>query len=128
MKVYVQIGVSKEKVDFDLKLSDTIKTLKAKIAEDRGIPVGIQRLFHKYQEDLEDQMKSGIRDEIKLSQIIKMNDTIESEIYSSDQSKAKVSKKDYLCLYLYEYLEIKVRTLGGHEFSIDYKIKVKSSF
>ena len=121
MKVYVQIGTSKEKVDFDLKLSDTIKTLKAKIAEDRGIPVCIQRLFHKYQEDLEDQKKTGIRDEIKLSQIMKMNDTIESEIYSSKESKAKVSKKDYLCLYLYGYLEIKVRTFGGHEFSIDHK-------
>ena len=122
MKVYVQIGTSKEKVDFELKLSDTIKTLKARIAEDRGIPVCIQRLFHKYQEDLEDTKKCGIRDEIKLSQIIKMNETFENEIYSSkkDESKAKVSKKEYLRLYLYGYLKIKVRTFGGDEISFAY--------
>ena len=70
MKVYVQIGSSKEKIDFNLKPSDTIGDVKAKIAEDRAIPIYIQRLFGNYQEFVEDD-QHGFEDKTKLYQIDK---------------------------------------------------------
>ena len=49
MKVYIQIGSTRDRIEFDLKPSDTIKVVKAKIAEDRGIPAKIQKMYKNYQ-------------------------------------------------------------------------------
>ena len=116
MKVYMQIGSSKEKIDLDLKPSDTIGDVKAKIAEDRAIPIYIQSLFSKYQEFVPEDHQIGLKDNIKLFQIDK-NGKIKNYFFSF-LSKRK-SSNEYLLLYLYSKMEINVKTFAEHEFSID---------
>ena len=115
MKVYVQIGSSKEKIDFNLKPSDTIGDVKAKIAEDRAIPIYIQRLFGNYQEFVEDG-QHGLNDKTKLYQIDKNGKTRNRLLSMFYKGR---SPDEYLHLYLYSRLEINVKTFPGYEFSID---------
>ena len=68
MKVYIQIGSTRERIEFDLKPSDTIKVVKAKITEDRGIPAKIQKIYKNYQAINEQEVLS---DDTKLSDINK---------------------------------------------------------
>ena len=115
MKVYVQIGSSKEKIDFDLKPSETIGDVKAKIAKDRAIPVDIQRLFGKYQNIVQDH-QNGLKDKTKLYQIDKNGKTKNALLSFFSKRESSV---EYQLLYLYSQLKINVKTFVGFEFSID---------
>ena len=111
MKVYVHLG-SREKIDFNLKLSDDIMVVKNRISKDRAIPVSIQRLYDKYQNE-EDPENEYLRDGTKLSQI--KNDKSETQI------SAKRTKIEYIRLYLYGSIAINIRSFGGNEISINFK-------
>ena len=121
IKIYVHIG-STEKIDLNLKLSDTIRMVKDKIAKDRAIPVSIQRLFDRYQSDpnviyrsyneLDVDPEKELKDWTKLSQI--KNDASET------LNSTKRSKNEYLRLYLYGSIDINIRTFCGYEFSINF--------
>ena len=114
MKVFVQIGSLEEVIYFNLKPSETIGDVKAKIARTRGILVRIQRIFGKYQDIVEDH-EFGLNDTTKLYQIGK-NGKIKNCL-SSFFSK-HVKSDEYLLLYLSQ-LKIKIRSFHGFEFSID---------
>ena len=130
MKVYIQIGSTRERIEFEFEPSDSIKDVKTKIAEDRGIPIRIQRLFKSYYGiDKQDV----VSDDTKLSQIKKdttfpwhgadehKKDTTfpwhDADEYNDDFEPTNLN---YLRLYLYSKgLKINVRTLAGLEFSIN---------
>ena len=118
MKVYIQIGSSKEKIDFNLKPSETIGDVKAKIAQDREIPIDIQRLFGKYQDIVEDD-EYGLKDKTKLYQIDK-NGKLKNGVLSFITRHR--SSNQYILLYLYSQLKIDVKTFVGFEFSLDFDL------
>ena len=122
MKVYIQIGSTRERIEFDLEPSDTIKVVKAKITEDRGIPAKIQKIYKNYQAINEQEVLS---DDTKLSDI-KKDTSKESKDsfpwYAADyyDEDGNPKDQDYLRLYMYgEGLKISVRTLAGFEFVVN---------
>ena len=119
MKVYIQIGSTRERIEFDLNPSDTIEVLKAKINEDRGIPTKIQRIYKNYQARNEREVLS---DDTKVSEIKKdhSKDSFPWHVADEYDGDGNPINQDYLRLYMFgEGLKINIRTLAGYEFVIN---------
>ena len=119
MKVYIQIGSTRERIEFDLNPSDTIEVLKAKINEDRGIPIKIQRIYKNYQARNEREVLS---DDTKVSEIKKdhSKDSFPWHVADEYDGDGNPINQDYLRLYMFgEGLKINIRTLAGYEFVIN---------
>ena len=113
MKVYIQIGSTRERIEFDLKPSDNIKVVKAKIAEDRGIPIEIQGIY----ENLFNKEKA-LTDETKLSEI-KIDKSKDSFPWHKDLDNKPTNQDDLHLFMLSEGFNINVRSLAGSEFEVN---------
>ena len=100
MKVYIQIGSTRERIEFDLNPSDTIEVLKAKINEDRGIPIKIQRIYKNYQARNEREVLS---DDTKVSEIKKdhSKDSFPWHVADEYDGDGNPINQDYLRLYMF---------------------------
>ena len=119
MKVYIQIGSTRERIEFDLNPSDTIDVLKDKINEDRGIPIKIQRIYKNYQARNEREVLS---DDTKVSEVKKdhSKDSFPWHVADEYDGDGNPINQDYLRLYMFgEGLKINIRTLAGYEFVIN---------
>ena len=118
MRVFIQISGLRERIDFQMKPSDNIRNVKTKIAEDRAIPVRHQILWPRFgSRDLRD----GLRDDIKLSQIDDGSDN-PLGLRTVDEPNPKRTKKEVKDLQLILHgkdCKINVKTFAGSEFSID---------
>ena len=114
MKVYIQIGSTRERIEFDLKPSDNIKVVKAKIAEDRGIPIEIQGIYKNFDDWFNKQ--KVLTEDTKLSEI-KIDNSKDSFPRHDDGTP---NDKDYLRLFmLSKGFNINVRPLAGSEFVVN---------
>ena len=66
MRVFIQFAGIRERFDFIFNPSDTVKDVKAQIAEDRAIPTRFQTLKPSNRSN---GHQDGLRDDTKLSQI-----------------------------------------------------------
>ena len=114
MKVYIQIGSTRERIEFDLKPSDNIKVVKEKIAEDRGIPIEIQGIYKNFNDWFNKQ--KVLTEDTKLSEI-KIDNSKDSFPRHDDGTP---NDKDYLRLFmLSKGFNINVRPLAGSEFVVN---------
>ena len=128
MRVFIQISHYNERFDFIFNPSDTIRDVKAKIAEDRAIPARFQTLEPSNRSSgHEDGLSLTLRDYTQLSQI---DDGSEPECpldLGDNEPKPKRSKKEaknslQLRLEIRNY-KINVKTFAGTEFSIQFDNK-----
>ena len=114
MKVYIQIGSTRERIEFDLKSSDTIKVVKAKIAEDRGIPIEIQGI---YKSLLGFNNQKVLTDDTKLTEI--KIDNSKDSLWHEDLDDKPTNQDDLRLFMQTEGFNINVRPLAGSEFRVN---------
>ena len=114
MKVYIQIGSTRERIEFDLKPSDNIKVVKEKIAEDRGIPIEIQGI---YKSLLGFNNQKVLTDDTKLTEI--KIDNSKDSLWHEDLDNKPTNQDDLHLFMLSEGFNINVRSLAGSEFEVN---------
>ena len=114
MKVYIQIGSTRERIEFDLKPSDNIKVVKEKIAEDRGIPIEIQGIYKNFNDWFNKQ--KVLTDDTKLSEI-KIDNSKDSFPWQDDGTPT--NQDDLRLFMLSEGFNINVRPLAGPKFGVN---------
>ena len=114
MKVYIQIGSTRERIEFDLKSSDTIKVVKAKIAEDRGIPIEIQGI---YKSLLGFNNQKVLTDDTKLTEV--KIDNSKDNLWHEDLDNKPTNQDDLRLFMQTEGFNINVRLLAGSEFRVN---------